>query len=207
VEVLENPVLLKKAIHNIYSTFRHLSKIGTKKGIKSIYNEQMYIPSEKPWTLKESEDFLLQTNKKTDATNVRLTLDVGHQAGQNYGMKGKDADYIEWLKKFAAFTEIIHVQQTTRDASHHWPFTEEYNRKGDIRIEEIIDAIKYSFENYKNNPVSKKLKPVENIYLVAEIIPGSTKTEKILIKELKESARYLKKYIPEDGLKMEIAYD
>lgn len=202
VEVLSNPKLLKKAYENIYSKFREIARIAKRKGISSVYNEQMYIPSEKPWTLKEAEEFLIQVNKNNTGVPVRLTVDVGHQAGQSYGMKGRDADYLEWLRQFAAFTEIIHIQQTTLDASHHWPFTPEYNKKGGIKIENVIEAIKDSFKNLKINPVAKYLQPVENIYLVAEIIPGSTKPEKVLLNELKETSRYLRKYIPENGLKV-----
>jgi sugar phosphate isomerase/epimerase len=204
VEVLNNQKLLNQSYNNTCNQFRELSKIAKIKGISAIYNEQMYIPSEKPWTLKEAGEFLIRTNKNNRGVPVRLTIDVGHQAGQGYGMKGKDADYIEWLKKFAVFTEIIHIQQTTGDSSHHWPFTDEYNRKGHIKIEKIIEAIRYSFKNFMHNPVSKYLNIVKDIYLIAEIIPASTKTERVLLKELKKTAEYLGKYVPEEGLKIRI---
>jgi len=40
--------------------------------------------------------------------------------------------------------------------------------------------------------------------LVLEVIPGSTKTETALLDELAESARYLRQFIPEGGLTLEI---
>jgi hypothetical protein len=36
---------------------------------------------------------------------------------------------------------VIDCQQTDRSASHHWPFTEENNRKGVIRGDEVVAAI------------------------------------------------------------------
>jgi len=204
VEVMSDPIKTEKAKRNIYNQFKELCNYAKDKGIKTIYNEQMYIPSEKPWTIKEAEEFLIEVNKDNKGIPLRLTIDTGHQAGQSYGQKGKDIDYIEWLKTFSAFSEIIHVQQTTVNASHHWPFTEQYNKIGHVSIKEIIEAIKYSHNTYLTNPVSKYLGPVEKIYLIAEIIPGSTETEETLINGLKTTAEHFKKYIPEKGLEINI---
>ena len=42
--------------------------------------------------------------------------------------------------------------------------------------------------------------PVSKSYLILEVIPASTKTERALLEELAESARYLRRFIPEGGL-------
>ena len=44
------------------------------------------------------------------------------------------------------------------------------------------------------------MKPVERHWLVAEIIPGSTKHEEPLLAELTASAAYLRRFVPEGGL-------
>ena len=49
-----------------------------------------------------------------------------------------------------------------------------------------------------------RLAPVDRNWLVAEIIPGSTKTESKLLAELTESAAYLRGYVPEGGLAMHL---
>lgn len=200
VEVLEDEEETKKRVKNVYKEFRELSLIVKEKGLLGISNEQMYIPSEKPWTLEEAEEFLIQVNKDNDGAPVYITIDVGHQAGMHYGLNGESLLYTEWLKKYAVFSPIIHLQQTTQESSSHWPFTKDYNQKGQVKIEEVLAAIKYSYENYKNNPVSYYLKPVEKIILVVEVIPSSTKTEWDLLRELKETAEYLRSYIPKGGI-------
>ena len=96
------------------------------------------------------------------------------------------------------------MQQTTRDASHHWPFTPAFNEKGDIDIQTILDALQTSHKNYAASPVAKVLAPVDRHYLVCEIIPGSTKTEKKLLAELTETACYLRQFIPEGGLSITV---
>lgn len=200
VEVLQDPEKTRERIKYVYKTFKELAKIAKEKGLMGISNEQMYIPSEKPWTLQEAEEFLIEVNKENEGVPVYITIDVGHQAGMHYGLSGEDLSYEEWLKRFAVFSPIIHLQQTTKDASAHWPFTEEYNAIGHIKIEKVLSAIEYSFKHYKENPVSQYLKPVEEIILIAEIIPSSTKTEEKLLKELKETAEYLRNYIPQGGI-------
>lgn len=204
-EALASPAKTRKAWAGVIRQFRELSLTAKRKGLSAIYNEQMYVPSEKPWTLGETEKFLIDANRNSRGVPVRVALDVGHQAGMHYGLRGKDLDYREWLRRFAAFTEIIHIQQTTPEASHHWPFTGSYNRRGHIRMEAVLKAIAESLRTCRSSPVARHLAPVREIFLIAEIIPGSTKTEKTLLRELRETARYLQSAIKEANPRAESA--
>ena len=200
VEVLSDPARTQEAKLRLYATFRDLSSRLKGTGLEALYQEQMYIPSEKPWTLQECEDFLVEVNRDSSGIPVYVTLDVGHMAGVHYGLSGEDIDHIAWLKRFASVAEVIHLQQTTPDASHHWAFTEEYNRRGHVQIEPVIEAIRYAHAHHHEQLFAAFMPPVERNWLVAEIIPGSTKTEQALLKELTESAQYLRRFIPEGGL-------
>jgi sugar phosphate isomerase/epimerase len=204
IEVLEDERRTREAFTRICDEFRELARIGKDKGMAAIYQEQMYIPSEVPWTLQQCEDFLIGANRGQPGVPVYVTVDVGHQAGMHYGLTGDDLSYLAWTRRFAACSEIIHLQQTTPDASHHWPFAEEYNQRGRIDIPAFLDAVEQSHREYENNPVSEHLPPVERTFLIAEIIPGSTKTEEKLLAELTESAEYLKQFVPEDGLELTV---
>jgi sugar phosphate isomerase/epimerase len=200
VEVLSDPLRTREATHRLYNTFRELAERLKPTGLRVLYQEQMYIPSEKPWTMAECEAFLIAVNHRSQGIPIYVTLDVGHMAGVHYGLAGPDTDYVEWLRKFASVAEVIHLQQTTPDASHHWAFTEEYNRRGCIRMEKVLEAIHYSHLHHDEQPFAADLPPVNRHWLVAEIIPGSTKTEEKLLAELKETAAYLRHYVPEGGL-------
>lgn len=203
VETLESPEQTEIAWETLCEQFRQLAEIGRQKGLSALYNEQMYIPSEAPWTLQQAERFLRDT-RTPHGCPVRLTLDAGHQAGMHYGLSGPDLDYLEWIRRFGASTEIIHLQQTTPDASHHWPFTAAYNERGHIHIEAVLDALRAAHRAAAQAPERQTVPLVDRAYLVAEIIPGSTKTEKALLAELKESCEYLRHYVPEGGLELEI---
>jgi sugar phosphate isomerase/epimerase len=200
VEVLQDPQRGEAAWRTLVETFRDLAQTGREKGLAALYDEQMYIPSEIPWTLDQAERFLVEVNADNPGVPIYLTVDVGHQAGMHYGLAGPDLDYAEWLRRFAAVAEIVHLQQTTPDASHHWPFTPEYNARGHVQLDRVLDAIRWSHQHFADQPVARALKPVERTYLIAEIIPGSTKPEQALLEELAESCRYLRQFVPEGGL-------
>jgi D-erythrulose 1-phosphate 3-epimerase len=200
VEVLADPVRTEAAWRNIIGQFRDLAQVCKSAGLEALYNEQMYIPSEVPWTLEQAERFLVEVNANNNGVPVRLALDTGHAAGVHYGLEGPSTDYLEWLRRFGAVTDIIHLQQTTPDASHHWPFTEDYNRRGGVDIAAVIEALKESHRRYGESAVAGVLDRCTRVGLIAEIIPGSTKTEEKLLAELTESARYLRGFIPAGGL-------
>lgn len=201
VEVIEEgDHAYNQAIKRQHEIFRDLAQIGRDKGIAHIGQEQMYIPSEAPCTIKQAEEFLIEVNRKNTGCPVYLMIDVGHAAGMNYGLSGRDLDYREWLRALAPFAETIHLQQTTPDASHHWPFTEEYNERGHIRMEEIIEAIQAGHEHYEQSWVSEVLPPVADHWMVVELIPASTKTEAVLLEELRTSAEYCKQFMPDGAL-------
>ncbi len=204
VEVMEDERGYQSAVGRVQSIFRELARAAAAKGIRALYNEQMYIPSEIPWTLRQGEEFLHAVNADSDGCPVYLTVDVGHQAGMHYGLQGEDLSYVEWCRRFGAVAEIVHLQQTTPDASHHWPFTPEYNERGHIEIPPILEALEQSHREFENSPLSEVMKPVDQTWLVAEIIPGSTKTESALLDELKVSAEYLHQFIPEEGMVLDI---
>ncbi|MCC6444918.1 MAG: TIM barrel protein [Armatimonadetes bacterium] len=204
VEVLSDPERKAWAYENQQQIFRELAAVGREKGIQGIYQEQMYIPSEVPWTFTESDAFLIGANRGGKGCPVYLTVDVGHMAGQHYGLSGDEISYIKWLERLAAFSEIVHLQQTTPDASHHWPFTEEYNKRGHVQMEKVLEAIRYSHAHAHESPVAAYLKPVDRTILVAEIIPGSTKAEDKLLEELKITSQFLRKFVPEGGLRFSV---
>ncbi len=204
VEVMADERAYQGAVGRVQSIFRELARAAASKGIGAIYNEQMYIPSEIPWSLQQSEEFLLAVNRASEGCPVYLTVDVGHQAGMHYGLQGGDLDYVEWCRRLGAVAEIVHLQQTTPDASHHWAFTPEYNERGHVEIPPILEALEQAHREFDQSPLSEVMEPVDHCYLIAEIIPGSTKTEAQLLDELKESSEYLHQVVPEDGMTLTV---
>lgn len=204
-EVLQSPERTEEAMRRIIQTYREIAVEAKTKGQRAFYSEQMYIPSEVPWTLAQMERMLIECNADNpDGVPVRVAIDVGHMAGNHYGLEGEDLRYEEWLRRFGWTTELIHLQQTTRDASHHWPFTDEANVKGAVDIEVVLELLSQSHQTLGDSPVAHALAPVDKHFLVCEIIPGSTKTETKLLDELTQTAAFLRRFIPEGGLTLTV---
>ncbi|MCA1595335.1 MAG: sugar phosphate isomerase/epimerase, partial [Chloroflexi bacterium] len=73
VEALDNPERRARAWDTLVQTFRQLAATGKEKGIGAIYQEQMYIPSEEPWTIASADRFLREVNEGRPGCPVLLT--------------------------------------------------------------------------------------------------------------------------------------
>ena len=164
----------------VYKSFMMLAEECRKKGLKFLMLEQMYVPSEKPYTLDEAQEYYDKFNKDS-AVPVYLTVDVGHACCHNFPHSDKDTDPYEWLRRFAKVSPVIHLQQTNAKESHHWPFTKIHNQLGIINPDKVIEAIEAS--GSKEN------------YLMLEIFHPLSASEKQIISDLAESVQYWRKYV------------
>lgn len=204
VESLNDAEAYQRARAQAYAYWRKLAREAADRGMEALYLEQMYVPSEIPWTLEQAEEAMLAINTESEGVPVYLTVDVGHQAGQQYGLQPPDTDYLEWVRRFGAFSQVIHLQQTTPEGSHHWPFTPRYNERGKVKMAEFMAALREAHEGAVDSPLAECLDPVREQRLVLEAIPGSTKCEDLLLEELRISAEYLCQFVPKEGLRWQV---
>ena len=66
----------------------------------------------------------------------------------------------------------------------------------------MLEALDESHKRAADSPVAQALQPADRCWLVAEIIPGSTKNETLLLEELTISAEYLKQFVPDGGVEV-----
>lgn len=200
VEVLENPEERQARIDETIRYFRELGVYAKKAGLSNLANEIMYVPSLYPYTLEGTPYFFDKANCPADADQapIRPIVDTGHCCGQNYGVSGDDLLYERWMEDWGAACEIIHIQQTRRTASDHAAFLE--NDGGDVRVETILSSLKKSIDNAQNLPWGGYLEVPDRIILILEALPGTKQTEESMLSELKESARYLRRFIPAGGI-------
>lgn len=198
VETLRNPQILAERYQVVIQAFQEFSEYAQQKGLESVFFEQMYVPSLKPYTLEETARYIKNTNSKSAGVPVRPVVDVGHACGQSYGLKGDDLLYEKWVERFGAACQVIHVQQTRRDHSSHLPFAASV--QGDIRMEAILEALEKSLHNHESEEWSQYLQPPEQIVLMLEAIPSTAQCEEEILEEMRESCEHMRKFVPKEGL-------
>jgi len=109
----------------------------------------------------------------------------------------KDCNPYNWLKELACFSPIIHLQQTDGIISSHKAFSPDNNKDGIIKPAKVLKAIKSSYE--KDHKAGLPAKS-GNIYLSFEIFASNVEKNNEIIKKLKQSLKYWREHIPEDGL-------
>ena len=156
---------------------RTLRRYAQTKGLEMILWEPMPVLRETPWTTREAEEMLEKANQGPGAA-VLLNIDLGHQCT----LQGIEADPYEWLRRFASKSPAIHIQQTDGKGDRHWPFTEQYNKIGIIKPNKVVEAIEAS--------------GAKEVYLFLEYIPPFEYPDNLVLKDLEESIKYLKQFIP-----------
>jgi D-erythrulose 1-phosphate 3-epimerase len=110
----------------------------------------------------------------------------------------EDGSPYRWLEKLASYSPVIHLQQTDGTSSSHWPFTQVNNEKGIIEGRKVLEAIKTSYDNQYDLKIPK----VDKIYMTIEIFAPIDSMNYFTIRELQESIKYWRQFIPEDGKKL-----
>jgi len=111
----------------------------------------------------------------------------------------QDGSTYRWLEELACYSPIIHLQQTDGKVSNHWPFTGEYNDIGIIDGEKLLTAMKRSYEKIN----AKMPEKVEKIFLTIEVFASTASINADTIYQLKDTVRYWRQFVPEDGKKLD----
>jgi sugar phosphate isomerase/epimerase len=132
-DVVRREYIINEALKN----WHELSWYCKDLGMEHLNFEPMSIPREMANTVEDTKELLARLN---DGAGIpfKVCLDVGHAPHPN------DRDPYRWVRELGKVSPIIHIQQTEKNQSKHWPFTEEYNRLGIIHGETLLQAIEDS---------------------------------------------------------------
>ncbi len=131
-----DPVLRKELLEKTIDAYFEVAEYAASVGLSALAYEATSVERETCATFEEN-DYVLE-RCSTMAVPLRVTLDLGHR-----NMRGtkEEADHIAWIERYGTHCDVIDLQQTSLSASHHWPFTEEYNKMGVIDAEEVTRAV------------------------------------------------------------------
>lgn len=113
----------------------------------------------------------------------------------------QDGDVYAWLRRLGRYSPIIHLQQTDGNASAHRPFTEAFNRSGIIHGEQVLMALDDSCSQTASS--GNEMPPVEDIYLTIEMFSGTAERPARILANLRETAAYWRRFVPEDGMRLD----
>ena len=178
--IRRDEILYQKTLDYLLSTIAELTKYSKEKNLEFLLWEQMYSPSEVPYTISQTKEYFKKLNS-ISSLPVKLVIDVGHACCQNFDCSEDDTNPYKWIEECGYLSEVIHLQQTDGLASRHWPFTKEYNKKGIILPELILESI-------------EKAK-IDKIYLIFEIFFPLEVSEKTVLSEMVETVEYWRKYL------------
>jgi len=177
---LNNPERYCMLINNLVSNFEWLSNIANQEGQEFILWEQLYAPSEVPYTIRQARELMEQLNYASSVP-IHLVIDVGHMCCQEFPHSSEDEDPYQWLQQLGRLTPVVHLQQCNGTESCHWPFTRKYNEKGIIQAERVIKAIRDS--------------GADEVYFFLEIFFPLSYPDQRVLDEMAESVQYWRKYI------------
>jgi sugar phosphate isomerase/epimerase len=119
--------------------WRELSGFGAEIGLTYLLFEPMSIPREIAETIPATQD-ILDRCAEGFAIPMRLCLDVDH--GDLRSPDPRDTDPHAWICAFGRITPCIHIKQSLPEKGGHYPFTHEYNARGKIVPEEILNTMR-----------------------------------------------------------------
>lgn len=134
-----DPRLRREIMDDALAAYGRLAEYGARQGLKALAYEMTSIPRETCATFAENDE-VLEAGRRM-AIPLKICLDMGHR---NRGGDRPEADHLAWIRRYGSRCEVIDCQQTDLEASRHWPFTEEFNARGVIRGEEVLQAIEDS---------------------------------------------------------------
>ena len=162
--------------------------------LKNGESPQIWLGSDKAYRLLDKVKFLKDSQLENAISQILERVEI-----YPYLFAGMtDGSTYAWLQELACYSPIIHLQQTDGTVSAHWPFTAARNNAGIIDGAKVLEAIKSSCEQ-PGNPLIPK---ADRIYLTIEVFSSTGSINYYTMKDLEETVRYWRQFIPEDGQRL-----
>ncbi|GAC1566328.1 MAG: TIM barrel protein [Ktedonobacteraceae bacterium] len=164
----------KSLLQELQERLTALSQYAAQAGLTHLLFENMAVTREWGHSIEEAE-WLTNLDTGEGGVPLVLCLDVGHPCALRTGTASDD--YLAWFARPWPHLPVVHLQQTDRTGDHHWPFTRDYNARGMMRAESVLQAIE---------PWLMR----GDVYLFLEPIHPFEADDSLVLDELRESVEY-----------------
>ena len=151
---------------------RALSAYASRRGLEFLMFENMSGPLEFGHVISEAR---VLDEIGNAATPWVLCLDVGHIAVLPHDLP--DAAPSAWISERWSHPPMLQLQQASRGADHHWPFTSEHNREGGVDGAEVVKAL-------REQPT------LTDVVMFLEVMHPPETANQVVLRELQESVEY-----------------
>ena len=134
-----DPAVRERRIRQGVDAWRELSEYGASLGLKYLIFEPMSVPREVAETIAATQE-ILERCIEGFAIPMLLCLDVDH--GDLQSANPDDTDPHAWIRAFGKVSPCVHIKQSLRDKGGHYPFTAEYNTRGKIIPNEVLNTMR-----------------------------------------------------------------
>lgn len=110
----------------------------------------------------------------------------------------EDGDLYAWARRVGRYCPIVHLQQTDRKRSSHWPFTAEFNARGIVDPPRLLRALADSFAAEPEGEYYPP--PCTRVCLTLEIFSATMDMPQDILSRLGESVAHWRQFVPRDGL-------
>ena len=119
--------------------WHEIADYAKEKNLRYLTWEPMSISREQGETIPETRKLQQDVNDGAPLP-FKICLDVDH--GDLSSPDPDDTNPYAWLKAFAADSPLIHLKQSHKNKSGHWPFTPEHNEVGKITPDAVLSTLK-----------------------------------------------------------------
>ena len=155
--------------------WQELSFFARDIGFDCLIMEPMSVPREMGNTVEDTQELIDRVNSNCGVP-MKVCLDIGHAPHPD------QRDPYIWIERLGAVSPVIHIQQTELHRSHHWPFITEYNEKGIIHPEKVLEYMERA--------------NVKEASLIFEISHREHRdTDNRIIEDLRASVEYWRPYV------------
>ena len=164
----------------VIDSLRYLAAQSKLNELEYFLVEPMPLAREQPFEIEGAKKFYEMVNRDNIGVPIKYCIDLGHSCAVACHDEYSRDPY-NWLRELAEYSPEIHVQQTDGIADRHWPFIDEYNKKGIIEPTKVLDAIEES--------------GTKEVSLFLEIIHPFEADEEKVLDDITKSVEYWKQYI------------
>ncbi|MEP1539103.1 MAG: TIM barrel protein [Paracoccaceae bacterium] len=176
--------LIKIAIDCWAEVAEHASKAG----LEYIFWEPMSIGREFGETIQSSLDLQDRLSAAKMAIPMWMMADIDH--GDVTSKNSDDFDPYAWARAVPQVSPIIHIKQSLMDKGGHRPFTAEFNARGRIQPDPLLNALKEG--KAENNEICLELSFKEREPNDREVIDQIAESVAFWAPHIETGAKHLK---------------